>query len=73
MENSNLPLERKATLDGGASKKRVRQRYRAAFCERDAGGYNVMFKRKHIRYIICAGSRTEAAAWRKAERAIYGT
>ena len=50
---------------------RVKAKYLAAFCERDSGGYNILFKRKHIHYIICAGSRTELAAWRKAVKAIY--
>lgn len=55
-----------------AAKKHVQEKYRNAFCVRDPGGYSIQFKRKHIHYIICASSKSEQAAWRKAEREIYG-
>ena len=52
---------------------RVKKKYRAATFRRDGNGtYSILFTRKRITYILTGGSKTEAAAWRKADRELYG-
>lgn len=52
---------------------RVKKKYRAATFRRDGDGtYSILFARKRITYILTAGSKTEDAAWRKADRSLYG-
>lgn len=51
---------------------RVKMKYRAATFRKDGDGtYSILFTRKRMTYIITAGSKTEAAAWRKADRSLY--